>query len=223
MDERAAVRNLIMMMSMLRDSLIVVKWRKLCPLVLVLVGGTKGGGKGGGGLLVVEYFPVGCSTGALVPSEGSGIFKGILSTRNNGGFSSIRSPQTNLDLSDADGILINCKGDGRIYKLQARSVVTFSSCVTACKVCSDARAPGVKYQAEFLPSTEWNEHAVLWSDLKPSLRGVLLEGAPEISKGEISSFGILTSKVTSYGEVNSKFQPGEFSLAIRSISAFQLE
>mmetsp|Transcript_28884 Transcript_28884/g.93132 ORF Transcript_28884/g.93132 Transcript_28884/m.93132 type:complete len:214 (-) Transcript_28884:690-1331(-) len=150
----------------------------------------------------------GCSTGGLMPGEDCAIFKGVLSTRNNGGFSSIRSPQTDMDLSDSDGILINCKGDGRLYKLQ---------------VCADARSPGVKYQAEFAPSSEWNEHAVLWSDLKPSMRGVLLEGAPEVSRGEISSFGILTSKVTSDGGYNSQFQPGEFALAIRSISAFQLE
>ena len=70
----------------------------------------------------------GCSTGGLMQGEDCAIFKGVLSTRNNGGFSSIRSPQTDMDLSDSDGILINCKGDGRLYKLQ----VTCSHVAVPC-------------------------------------------------------------------------------------------
>jgi NADH dehydrogenase [ubiquinone] 1 alpha subcomplex assembly factor 1 len=48
-------------------------------------------------------------------------FKGEISLENNGGFSSIRTRGTSLDLSSYDGIEIKIKGDGRMYYLTARS------------------------------------------------------------------------------------------------------
>lgn len=45
-------------------------------------------------------------------------FFGTLSLENNGGFSSLRSETVKLDLSDAEGLLLRVKGDGRTYQMR---------------------------------------------------------------------------------------------------------
>ncbi|KAG1335269.1 hypothetical protein COCNU_03G013880 [Cocos nucifera] len=53
----------------------------------------------------------------------SGLFKGVVSTANNGGFTSIRTKNFSVpeDLSAYDGIELRVKGDGRRYKLILRT------------------------------------------------------------------------------------------------------
>ncbi|CAL8147235.1 unnamed protein product [Prunus armeniaca] len=53
----------------------------------------------------------------------TGIFKGVVSTANNGGFTSIRTKNlsTAEDLSAYDGLELRLKGDGRHYKLIVRT------------------------------------------------------------------------------------------------------
>ncbi|KAE8689464.1 hypothetical protein F3Y22_tig00110937pilonHSYRG00067 [Hibiscus syriacus] len=53
----------------------------------------------------------------------TGLFKGIVSTANNGGFSSIRTKNFSspVDLSAYDGLELRLKGDGRRYKLIVRT------------------------------------------------------------------------------------------------------
>ncbi|ONI10760.1 hypothetical protein PRUPE_4G066900 [Prunus persica] len=53
----------------------------------------------------------------------TGIFKGVVSTANNGGFTSIRTKNlsTAEDLSAYDGLELRLKGDGRRYKLIVRT------------------------------------------------------------------------------------------------------
>jgi len=49
------------------------------------------------------------------------VFKGEISLANNGGFSSIRTRGSVLNLSNYDGLEIKIKGDGRMYYLTSRS------------------------------------------------------------------------------------------------------
>jgi hypothetical protein len=63
----------------------------------------------------------GRSTGGMSPGtelgEQCGVFSGVLSTQNNGGFSSVRGPAAGYDLSRYRGLAIEFVGDDRQYKL----------------------------------------------------------------------------------------------------------
>ena len=59
--------------------------------------------------------------GARLTEGGNLYFKGDISLRNNGGFSSTRSYGENFDLSDYKGVEIRVKGDGRKYYFPSRA------------------------------------------------------------------------------------------------------
>ena len=87
------------------------------------------------------------------------IFNGNLSLKNNGGFSSIRSQRTKMDLSNHKGIKIRVKGDGRSYKMRFESD-------------SKYRSRSVSFQHEFeTTSGEWSEIFIPFENLKASFRG----------------------------------------------------
>ncbi|RZO15352.1 MAG: CIA30 family protein [Verrucomicrobiaceae bacterium] len=87
------------------------------------------------------------------------IFKGNLSLKNNGGFSSIRSKRTSLDLSSYKGIKIRTRGDGRNYKIRLESD-------------SKYRRMAVSFQHEFTTvKGEWSEIFIPFEKLKASFRG----------------------------------------------------
>ena len=95
--------------------------------------------------------------------EGTMKFQGTLSLENNGGFSTVRSNTTSLDLSDAEGLAMRVKGDGRTYELRLTSDARY-------------RSMGVSFKGEF-PTTEgeWREVRVAFNDLKGSWRGRQLD------------------------------------------------
>ena len=49
--------------------------------------------------------------------EQCGVFAGVLSTQNNGGFASVRGPAMGYDLSRYLGLAVEFVGDNRQYKL----------------------------------------------------------------------------------------------------------
>ncbi len=64
----------------------------------------------------------GLSKGTSYETEASKrMFRGIISLKNNGGFSSIRSSGGNYDLSEFTGMEITVRGDGRKYYFTSRS------------------------------------------------------------------------------------------------------
>lgn len=106
----------------------------------------------------------GLSRGAVSVSD-AGIlqFRGNLSLKNNGGFSSIRTGETALNLSGSDGILLRVRGDGRDYQLRLGSDARY-------------RSMEVSFMAEFGTSEgEWSELRVPFSDLVGSFRGRILK------------------------------------------------
>ena len=95
--------------------------------------------------------------------RGTLVFSGDLSLDNNGGFSSLRTGDLNLDLSDSAGLLARVKGDGRKYQV---------------RLASDARYRGmeVSFMAEFATKKdEWVEVRVPFDQLVGSWRGRSLE------------------------------------------------
>lgn len=97
-------------------------------------------------------------------------FSGNLSLENNGGFSSIRSKRTTIDLSQFKGIKMRVKGDGRKYKLRLESDSRY-------------RRMAVSFQHEFSTSKEgWSEVFIPFDKLKASFRGWNLPGMKFNSK-----------------------------------------
>ena len=98
-----------------------------------------------------------------VSGEGILTFKGMLSLENNGGFSSIRTEKVKMDLSNADGLLVRVKGDGRTYQM---------------RFGTDARFRGmeVSFMAEFKTRKgEWAEVKIPFNQFKGSFRGMKLK------------------------------------------------
>ena len=97
-------------------------------------------------------------------------FSGNLSLENNGGFSSIRSKRTTMDLSQFKGIKMRVKGDGRKYKLRLESDSRY-------------RRMAVSFQHEFNTSKDgWSEVFIPFDKLKASFRGWNLPGIKFNSK-----------------------------------------
>ena len=101
---------------------------------------------------------------------GTMTFRGSLSLENNGGFSSVRSADVDLDLSDSEGLAMRVKGDGRTYQVRLSTDARY-------------RSGEVGFKAEF-PTTKgkWKEVKVPFKALQASWRGRLLKDAFDPSK-----------------------------------------
>lgn len=135
----------------------------------------------------------GISHGRMVLEDGISIFKGMLSSENNGGFSSCRMAVDAGALLETGGLSIRVKGDGNTYQLRVRM----------------SENPGdIAYAISFdTPSGEWQELMFNYSDFKPVFRGRLLDEAPELTPAKIRQIGFLIADG----------QYGEFQLAVKWI------
>ena len=108
----------------------------------------------------------GLSEGKLTPSQaGTMLFSGMLSLENNGGFSTFRSSDLKLDLSNHLGLLLRVKGDGRTYQVRLATDALF-------------RGMEVSFAAEFATEKgQWIEVKAPFADFKGSFRGLDL---PEV-------------------------------------------
>ncbi len=107
----------------------------------------------------------GRSQGRLaITQDGILKFSGILSLENNGGFSSVRSGDVKLNLSDAERLALRVKGDGRRYEVH---------------LSTPARSGGRGITfAGFLPTTggSWTEVKIPFSEFEADFRGERVEG-----------------------------------------------
>jgi NADH dehydrogenase [ubiquinone] 1 alpha subcomplex assembly factor 1 len=95
--------------------------------------------------------------GFKLTDEGTMLFSGILSLENNGGFASVRTKSSDIDLSGMSAIVVKARGDGRTYWVDLR--------VKGQMGASSYRA--------YLPTTagEWRETRILLTDFKPQAFG----------------------------------------------------
>ena len=122
------------------------------------------------------------------------LFSGTLSLENNGGFASIRTEPSAMDLTGLSALVVKARGDGRTYWIDLRVARQMSA--------SSYRA--------YLPTTkgEWRETRIPLSDFKLQAFGNQLPGA-SIDPVEVTSVGFtLADKKT-----------GPFELEIESIKA----
>ncbi|MEM0995457.1 MAG: CIA30 family protein [Bacteroidota bacterium] len=109
---------------------------------------------------VVDGVMGGQSTAEIAYQANALQFSGDISLANYGGFSSIRSPWTEMDLSQAKEAVIRLKGDGRTYGLMLETA-----------------------QAFFLPyfKTEFSTKKGEWMEVR-----IPLQGMPACSMGEMT-------------------------------------
>lgn len=134
----------------------------------------------------------GLSQRSVVMSEsGTMVFRGVLSLENNGGFSSVRSGQVSMDLSEATGIVLRVRGDGRTYQF---------------RLMTDARVRNrrVTFMAPFQTKVgEWAEVQMPFKAFAGTWRGERISEAL-LDPSKIEGFGIqLADK-----------KPGVFSLEV---------
>jgi len=106
-------------------------------------------------------------------------FSGRLSLENNGGFASVRTKPTDLEISAGDTIVVRLKGDGREYVLN---------------VYTKSRRMAFSYRAP-LPTTrdEWTEVSVPLQEFIPTAFGNRVQGMGPVEPDQINSLGFMLS------------------------------
>ncbi len=131
-----------------------------------------------------------------ITEEGTGVFSGVLSLENNGGFASVRVRPKASDLSAHLGLAIRVRGDGRTYQLRLRT---------------DDRFDGVAYRAVFdTVENEWLTVRIPFAEFVPTFRGRVLDDVPALDTRRISQMALMVADKRS----------GAFVLEIESIRAF---
>eukprot|EP01023_Acetabularia_acetabulum_P065495 TRINITY_DN8683_c0_g1_i4.p2 TRINITY_DN8683_c0_g1~~TRINITY_DN8683_c0_g1_i4.p2 ORF type:complete len:211 (+),score=28.86 TRINITY_DN8683_c0_g1_i4:112-744(+) len=150
----------------------------------------------------------GRSSGQILWDKDSGaaLFSGVLSTENYGGFSSVRSqPWDGLSVEGSEGLKMLVKGDGRLYKFNARM---------------DSGYDGVSYQRDFRPTTEWTEVCMKFEDFLPNFRGKVMPISTPLEGDKIQQIGFMVSKLTQDGGKVDDFEPGPFQLFIKWVKFY---
>ncbi len=138
----------------------------------------------------------GSSEGGFAISSGQLIFAGTTNT-NGGGFSSIRTQPSKLDLSAYTGIRVKVKADGRRYTWGIKT---------------DARWRGrrINYWADFdTLADETNVIDIPFINFLPQFRGFKLDG-PELDTSQITEFALYQYDKTD----------GPFALRLISVEAY---
>ncbi|KAH1055945.1 hypothetical protein J1N35_034010 [Gossypium stocksii] len=138
----------------------------------------------------------------------AGLFKGIVSTANNGGFTSIRTKNffSPVDLSAYDGFEVRLKGDGRRYKLIVRTSTDWDT---------------VGYTASFdTIGGQWQSIRLPFSSLRPVFRARTVSDAPPFNPSNVVSFQLMFSKFEYDGKLNPTFVEGPFELPLSTIKAY---
>ena len=106
-------------------------------------------------------------------------FFGRLSLENNGGFASVRTRPTDLDIKADDTIVVRVKGDGREYVLN---------------IYTKSRRMAFSYRAS-LPTTkdEWTEVRVPLQDFIPTAFGRRVQGMGPVEPDQINGLGFMLS------------------------------
>ncbi len=136
------------------------------------------------------------------------IFSGRVSIDNSGGFASVRTRnfEPSLDLTGAEGIQLQVKGDGQRYKLFIRTETAWD---------------GVGYAYSFDTSrNDWMAIQIPFKKLVPIFRAKTVDTARPIDISQIRSLQIMLSKFEYDRQLNPHFTPGSFALQISTISAY---
>ncbi|GMP74239.1 hypothetical protein CsSME_00031707 [Camellia sinensis var. sinensis] len=145
----------------------------------------------------------------------SGLFKGVVSTANNGGFTSIRTKNFSVpeNLSPYDGLELRIKGDGRRYKLIIRTSRDWD---TVGYTSSFDTVEG-QWQSSLICHVQVR---VPFTSLRPVFRARTVSDAPPFDSSSIISLQLMFSKFEYDGKLNPTFKEGAFQLPVSSIRAY---
>lgn len=118
------------------------------------------GGKSSGSFKVIE--------------NGNALFYGMVSTENNGGFSSIRCNMKTTNTSEYIKVVLKVKGDGKNYQFRVKS----------------NSSDYFSYITTFKTNGEWEEIAIPFKDLLASYRGRVLD-MPHFDGSQLEEIGFL--------------------------------
>lgn len=107
------------------------------------------------------------------------LFSGDLSLENNGGFASVRRSVPDGLREGADRFVLRVRGDGKTYKLRART---------------DGRFDGVSYERPFeTVAGEVLDLELPLAEFRPVWRGRTVPGQPELTAAAVRQLGLLIS------------------------------
>lgn len=138
----------------------------------------------------------GVSTGSLAPTAGLAKFTGSLSLESNGGFVSIRTKPTDLELGGFAALEVTVRGDGRTWSLNAYR--------------ADVQLRAGSYRADVITERgEVTTVTVPFAEMDPTSFGRPVQGAPSLdsSPGRIVSLGFLLADKN----------PGVYSLEVLEV------
>jgi NADH dehydrogenase [ubiquinone] 1 alpha subcomplex assembly factor 1 len=117
-------------------------------------------------------------------------FFGTLSLENNGGFASVRTKPTELDIQAGDTLIAHVKGDGREYVLN---------------IYTKSRRMAFSYRAT-LPTTkdQWTDVAIPLDEFIPTAFGRRVQGMGPVEPAQINGLGFMLSDK----------KPGAFKLEV---------
>ena len=134
------------------------------------------------------------SGGFKLTDEGTLLFSGSISLKNNGGFASIRARSKSMDLSEVSAIEVEVKGDGRTYWVELRD---------------NKQMMASSYRAYMeTKAGEWQKVTVPLEDFKLQAFGMAVRG----SKIDLKN-------VTSFGFTLADKKEGPFKMELKSIKA----
>ena len=107
-------------------------------------------------------------------AEGHGVFEGEVSTKNNGGFSSVRYTFEKTKVSAEDKIIVRLKGDGKDYQLRVKN----------------NSSNYYSYIKSFSTTGKWEDIEISLKDMYPSFRGRQLD-SPNFSHNVIEEIVFL--------------------------------
>lgn len=108
---------------------------------------------------------------------GYGVFEGLVSLADGGGFASVRAALENTDLSGHAGVVVRVRGDGKRYRLILRN---------------DRGLSGINHMHDFVaPDGEWREVVLPFAGFRPSRRGRTPPDAPPLDPARIRQLGLM--------------------------------
>jgi len=140
----------------------------------------------------------GVSTGHLKQhSNASALFSGVVSLDQGGGFSSVRTPTAEYNLSGFHGLALVIRGDGKTYKVNLTSTEFFSD---------------ILFQARFETiQDQWVAVEIPFQEFLPTFRGRILPDHSPLDTSCIRIFGLMISEK----------QAGDFTLEVAKIFAWK--
>lgn len=108
--------------------------------------------------------------------KGNAVFKGNVSTQNNGGFSSVRNTLSTFNIKKFTCFVIRLKGDGKNYQFRVKS----------------SKYDYHSFKYVFSTNSNWQEIVIPFENLEPSYRGRKLD-MPNFSNEFLEEVGFLIS------------------------------